>query len=154
MNGANSAPPARREPSEDELLAMAYADGELSSAARLAFETRLAREPDLGHAVAEQQGLVALARRLAPPEPMDHEWRRLAGQWPERAGVPLGLGLALGGTALLGAALVAWISASALPMLVKLGALAVIAGLALLLALALRARLRTLPYDPYTKVER
>jgi anti-sigma factor RsiW len=154
MNRANSAPPARREPSEDELLAMAYADGELSGEARLALEARLAAEPNLGRAVAEQEGLVALARRLAPPEPMDHEWRRLAGHWPQRAGVPLGLGLALGGAVLLGAASVAWISTSALPMLVKIGALAVIAGLALLLALALHARLRTLPYDPYTKIER
>ena len=67
-------PRTDREPSADELTAMAYADGELSGAERAAFEQRLAAEPDLGRAVSDYRELEIMARQLAPPEPADHEW--------------------------------------------------------------------------------
>ena len=69
---------SEREPSADELLAMAYADGELLGTERAHFEQRLAAEPALAREVAQLKRLEVLARHAAPPEPMDHEWERLA----------------------------------------------------------------------------
>ena len=66
-----------REPSRDELLAMAYVDGELAPDAAAEFEGRLADEAHLGLHVAEFKKLELMARQLAPPEPADHEWLRL-----------------------------------------------------------------------------
>jgi len=143
-----------REPTGDELLAMAYADGELAGDARLAFEARLAREPDLRREVAELQGLAVLARQLAPAEPAELEWQSLAAGWQQRAGTQVGLGLALAGALLLAAGLLGWILWSTLPVALKAGAAAIGLGLAVLLLVALRARRRLAPLDPYTKVKR
>ena len=50
-----------REPTTDELAAMAYADGELSLQERRAFEERMASEQALGREVVQYQRLQALA---------------------------------------------------------------------------------------------
>lgn len=147
-------PPTEREPSRDELLAMAYADGELDSEARAEIEQRMATEPALAREVAQLQGLEVLARRMAPAEPKDHEWERLRSELLHSTGTTLAWILTVVGAlglALLG--LVGLLSSDLAPIL-KLCLGVLVGGLALLLALTLRARLRTLPYDPYTKVER
>jgi hypothetical protein len=147
-------PSETREPTRDELLAMAYVDGELELAARRQFEAQLAGRPDLAREVAALQRLNVLARQLAGPEPMDHEWRRLEKSTLHGGG--LRLGLALMGLGAL--ALVAWCGwtlwASDMELLPKLALAGLLGGATLLLLLVLRARLRTLPYDPYTDIER
>jgi anti-sigma factor RsiW len=144
----------QREPSHDELLAMAYADGELDGAEREGFEQRLATSPPLALEVARYRRLQALAQQAAPPEPMDYEWRRLGRDPLQR------LLLTLGWTLLVvaGGTLVVWgeysIAVSRLPLVPKLALGGLLLGLVLLVSAAVRARLRTRPYDPYTEVQR
>lgn len=143
-----------REPTREELLAMAYADGELRGAEREAFERELATRSELRLLVTRERRLDALARGAAGPEPMDHEWRALAADPLQRAGLGLGWFLLLGGLALgLIATFVAlWLSDVDLTWKLALSAVAL--GFAVLLALAVRARLRTRAYDPYTEIQR
>lgn len=147
-------PRANREPSADDLTAMAYADGELSGPELEAFERRLAAEPDLGRAVADYRELEILARQMAPPEPADHEWERLSGEFSQRAGLGLGHGLVLlGALGLLGVGAVEWARSDMDPAYKALtGALGL--GLCVLFAFVARARLRTLPLDPYRNIKR
>lgn len=143
-----------REPSRDELRAMAYADGELSAAERREFELQLAERPDLRREVSRLRRLEVLARQAAGPEPMDHEWRTLACDPVQRVGIGLGWTL-LGGGALVLAAVGLWeLWTSGAALVVKGAASAVLLGLALLLGATLRARLRTRAHDPYTEVQR
>ena len=144
-----------RPPSEDELRAMAWVDGELGPDEARAFEARMAREPALAREVTELRALELLARQMAPPEPADHEWERLAHEPLHREGTRLATGLILGGLTAAWIAML-WFLATAedLELLPKTLLLAVLGGLTLLFLLVLRARLRTLPYDPYTKVKR
>jgi anti-sigma factor RsiW len=142
------------EPTRDELLAMAYFDGELAQDARRAFEERLAREPGLAREVTALERLHGLARHSVGPEPMDGEWQRLEREPLHRAGVGLGFALVfVGGMGLAGWLVLALVG-SELSLALKLVCGALIAGAALLLLATLRARLRTLPYDPYTDVRR
>ncbi len=143
-----------REPSRDELLAMAYVDGELRPEARVEFETRLAASPALRAAVAELKELELLARAAAPREPLDHEWAALAREPLQRG--TLGLGwilLALGFLGLSAFGLLQLFRSEA-PMALKLLSAALLLGGALLFGATLRARLRTLHLDPYRKVQR
>jgi anti-sigma factor RsiW len=142
-------------PSADELEAMAYVDGELDPGAARRFEERMAAEPALAREVSELRALEIVARKMAPPEPMDHEWARLGRDPVQRASAGLGFALILIGT--LGFALWAcWqIATSSMESpWVKLFLLATVAGLSLTFLTVLRGRLRTLPYDPYTHIER
>jgi anti-sigma factor RsiW len=142
------------QPTREQLLAMAYADGELHGEARAEFEALMARRPDLAREAALAQRLLVLSRAAAGPEPMDHEWRRLAADPLQRAGVWGGFAL----LALGAAAFLAWIgwsvagTAPAWPLELALGSAAL--GALLLFLGALHARLRTLPYDPYRDIER
>ncbi len=146
--------PPDHEPTREELLAMAYADGELDSDARRAFETRQASDRDLARQVAEYHSLALVAREMAAPEPADHEWRRLETDLLHQASGGLGwLMLAVGGTGLAGWCI--WDLANAsMEILPKILCLSLVGGGLLLLLTTLRARLRVLPYDPYTKVNR
>ena len=145
---------SEREPTRDELLAMAYADGELDAQARARFEQRLAAEPALAREVADLKRLELLARHAAPPEPMDHEWERLARSSGQRGLWSAGwllfgaglLGLAAWGLTCLECAQVSWVPKVLVPLAI-LGAL-------LLVGAAVRARARTLRYDPYRDVKR
>jgi len=153
-DGPTGDAPTGDAPTRDQLLAMAYADGELADDARAAFEARLGQEPALAREVAALKRLEVLARRAAPPEPIDFAWRALEGDLAYAQGKRLGtflLGLAvvLGFAGGLAALLVA-----PLPLWVEACALLVLVGLALLFLSALRGRLKTLPYDPYTDVQR
>jgi anti-sigma factor RsiW len=144
-----------REPTRDQLLAMAYVDGELAEAERRAFEARLAREPALGHEIAEYQGLALLARQMAPKEPADYEWDRLRLDLAQKSGALVAwILIAAGTTGLFGWAVVAVVSADDLGLAAKALIGALLFGLLLLFLLVLRARLRLLPHDPYTKVLR
>jgi anti-sigma factor RsiW len=143
-----------REPTQDELLAMAYADGELAPAERRAFEERIAREPLLAREVTELRELDVLARHASPPEPADHEWERIARSPSQRTLLPLAWTLIVVATIVL-AGWILWTECTCgLELVPKLAVIALTAGLLLLAGLALRNRLRTLPYDPYTKVKR
>jgi anti-sigma factor RsiW len=142
------------EPTRDQLQAMAYVDGELAQAERLTFEALLATRRDLQLEVAQLRKLEVLARSAAAPEPIDHEWKRLQREPLQRGSI--GLGFAALGFGALGLTLFAGYSVftSHLQLLPKqfLGALCV--GVLLLFLATLRGRLRTLPFDPYTEIER
>ena len=143
-----------REPTPDELLAMAYADGELDVEARREFEERLRTSEELAVEVARHQKINVLARNSALPEPQDFEWERLAKDPLQRTGLGLGWVLVLFGS--IGGA--AWIGfglfQSDMPVFLKLCLYALIVGFGSLFLAVLRRRLRTLPYDPYTEVQR
>jgi len=143
-----------REPSHDELLAMAYADGELDPRERGAFEQRLAASPALAREVARYQRLQTLASQMAPPEPMDHEWRRLSRDPVQRLLLVFGWIL----LALASGTLLVWseysIAVSHMSLVPKLALGGFLLGATLLAAAVLRARLRTRPYDRYTEVQR
>jgi anti-sigma factor RsiW len=143
-----------REPTADELLAMAYADGELAPEARAQFEARLAREPALRGEVASQHALALLARASAPPEPLELERLRV-----EREPLQRGLLAAAWALLVLGAAalvlageIALWTSRSGLG--VKFGVTALLTGLALLALRAARLRARTRHLDPYRDLKR
>ncbi len=76
---------ARHEPTRDQLLAMAYVDGELSGRRRREFEDVLCRDPALRGEVSEWKALDLFFRRLCcvlKPEGLD--WRRRSERtWPE-----------------------------------------------------------------------
>ena len=142
------------EPSRDQLLAMAYVDGELSAAARVEFEARLAASPELRREVSALKELELLARAAAPREPADHEWDELARDPVQRGTLGLGwmlLGLGLAGA--LGFGALEFCRGEA-PLWLKLACGALAAGFVLLLGATVRARLRTAPLDPYRKVQR
>jgi anti-sigma factor RsiW len=145
-----------REPTRDELLAMAYADGELSGAARAEFEQRLAREPALAHEVRAVRALAVLARSAAQSEPQDAEWERLERDLLQRL-------LQRGGFTLFSVALCVTLAAALAAafgldawndVLVPSCLVCWILGGAALLVAALRWRRRTLPHDPYVDVLR
>jgi anti-sigma factor RsiW len=143
-----------REPTREELLAMAYVDGELDPAARREFEALLPGRSDLAREVVQFQRLALLAREVAPPEPMDFEWRRLAQDPLHRAGSGLGFFLlSAGALGLLGWGSVALFT-SELELVTKALIFALLLGATLLFVATLRARLRTLPFDPYTEIQR
>jgi anti-sigma factor RsiW len=143
-----------REPSPDQLLAMAYADGELPTETRLAFEARLAREPELVREVAEHLRLDVLARRAAGPEPADFEWKRLATETLQRGGLGAGWTLLIGGAAALFVWAALTVARSELDLAAKLALAAVGLGVVLVGTFTVRARLRTMHLDPYRDLER
>ena len=143
-----------QEPTREQLLAMAYVDGELDPQARQDFEAELAVRRDLQVEVVQLQRLGLLARSMAPPEPIDHEWKRLERDPLQRASIGLGftaLGVGALGLAGYGAYEVA-VSDMPIAMKALLGTLC--AGVVVLFLVTLRWRLRCLPYDPYTEIER
>jgi anti-sigma factor RsiW len=143
-----------REPTRLELEAMAYVDGELSPDARRAVEARLTSDPALRGEVVRLQRLSLLARHAAGPEPADAEWAALARDPLQRAGTWLGFAaLGAGLVALAASGLYAlWTSEVALALRLAVSLLAL--GVLALFGAALRARMRTRPYDPYTEVRR
>jgi anti-sigma factor RsiW len=147
--------PAESAPTRDQLLAMAFADGELDEAGRAELEERLRTSVELRRDVAEYKRLALIARQMAPPEPADLVWRELEREGLHRAGRSIGLTLV--GAGVLG--LVGWAGAAlalaeGIPLVLKLLLGAVTLGLTALFLTVLRARLRTLPFDPYTEVRR
>jgi anti-sigma-K factor RskA len=141
-------------PGDDALLAMAYADRELTGEALRRFELRLAEEPELARVVNEHQRLAVLARNARPAEPMDLEWARLRRSPLQRALRGAGLVLITFGLALLtGVALWRLWHTDLAPAL-KLGAGAALLGTLVYFAAIARARWRTQAYDLYRNVRR
>jgi anti-sigma factor RsiW len=141
-------------PSPDELLAMAYVDGELDAAARTVFEMRLGREPLLAREVAAQRRLEVLARSAAPLEPEDHEWARMARSKGRRFGFLLAWAMIVIG--ILGVTCLCEVELlqSHAPLSLKVFVTLIVAGGILLLALVARGRVRTRSFDPYLEVRR
>jgi len=141
-------------PSRDDLLVMAYVDGELADDQRAIFDQRLVNEPELVRQVAAYRKLEVLARHVAPPEPADHEWRRIREEPVRRAGVGLGWLLLAGGAFVVGLYVLVEVTRSDATPLQKFGVCAPVGGFLLLLLIRLRDRVRLYPYDPYTEVQR
>ena len=142
------------EPTPDQLTAMAFVDGELSESESSAFHERLASDAALRLEVSELRGLAVLARASVPPEPADHEWKRMLQD-------PLHKLLYTGGFIAIATAAGCLLLHVLLNSLgIEFSALAVLAsfvgplGLASLLAAAIRWRTVELPHDPYVKVQR
>ncbi len=142
------------EPDRHDLLAMAYADGELPPDERLAFEALLVERPELALEVAEFERLAVMARQCVPPEPMDLEWRSLSRDATQRA-------LERGGRLLCGlgaAGLLAWLglelAASSIAIVGKLALFSCALGALFSWVALARARARTRRLDPYTDVVR
>lgn len=134
---------------------MAYADGELRGEALAAFEQRLATEPKLAAEVVELQALHLVARSEAPLEPADHEWRRLETDSLQRTGLGAGWLLLLAAVLLLAGQVIFSIARDeSLSAFTRILMISGIFGIGLLGGMTLRERLRVLPFDPYTKVER
>ncbi|MEY2784159.1 MAG: hypothetical protein RL277_363 [Planctomycetota bacterium] len=142
------------QPPDDALLAMAYADRELSGEALRRFELRLAEEPELARVVSEHQRLAVLARNARPVEPMDPEWARLRRSPLQRALRGAGLLLITLGLALLSGVAFWRLMHTDLPPALKLGSAAALLGTLLYFAAIARARWRTRAYDPYRNVRR
>jgi anti-sigma factor RsiW len=146
--------PEEKAPSVDELLAMAYVDGELDAPSRIAFEVRLAREPHLAREVAAQQRLDVLARSVAPLEPEDHEWSRMERSKSRRFGFLLAWAMiAIGVLGVTGMCEVELLESDA-PVSLKVFITLIVAGGLLLFGLIARGRMRTRPFDPYVEVKR
>jgi len=141
-------------PTRDELLAMAFADGELAPDAEAEFRERMQNEPALALAVSEHNELALIAREIAPPEPMDYEWQRIAEEGTSRAWAGLAWSLLFVGGLGLGGWAVLELYHSEMDTLPKSLCGSLLGGLVLLFLFTLRNRMRTLPYDPYTKVTR
>jgi anti-sigma factor RsiW len=154
-NAAQPKPESDPAPSEKELLAMAYFDGELGAEQRATFEQRLLSEPSLARELAEYQKLEILARLQAPPEPIDAEWARLNSDPFQMALKRAGMLLFFSGSLTLGIAVVMSVLAAPLfAVLLRVGFLGMIVGLLALLIASLRQRLREQPYDPYVHIKR
>ena len=143
-----------REPTRNQLLAMAYADGELTEEARQEFELALQSDEALRLEVAELKRLEVMARQYAPKEPMDFEWERIQAEPLQVAGTGAGWSLAILGV--MGGIL--WLlyatAVSDLALAFKLSLFSAVGGFFLLLGMTLRIRLKTLPHDPYRDLKR
>ncbi len=139
---------------KDQMLAMAYVDGELDAAELRRFESRLAVEPALAKEIAELRELALLSRRTVPPEPEDREWQRLGRDPLHRKGLRLGLWLCVLAVAGFAAALGVTVLDSGEHWTMQLFLLSGTAGVCLVTLLTLRERLAVLPHDPYRKVHR
>ena len=143
------------EPTEDELFAMAYADGELAPEARREAAKRIAEDDAFALRVAHYQRLDITTRTASSHEPQDTARARLASEPLQRATISLGWMSATVGFI----AFYAWVFYEIMQNEEMSGApkvflLCAAGGLFLLFLSVLRGRLRELPYDPYTDIER
>lgn len=146
---------AQEQPNRGELLAMAYVDRELSGDELASFEARLATDSELSGHVAHYRALELLARNMAPQEPQDHEWAQLRTGALQGSMLRLAWGLvAIGGAGLAAYGVYSLATSDSITSVNKAGLLALLGGSSLLLALAIRSRIRLLPFDPYRKVKR
>ncbi|MFT5290453.1 MAG: hypothetical protein ACI8PQ_003373 [Planctomycetota bacterium] len=149
-------PPAEeREPTRDQLLAMAYCDGELATDALEDFEARLEREPALLKEVSELKALEVIARAVAPREPGDYVRKRLADE-PLQSGLTGLAFFCLIAAAVLGSGSCCWflVTDDSLSVFGRLLCCLAVGGVVLLFLLTLRQRLLLIPHDPYRRVER
>lgn len=155
MTAQNTQSAAEAEPSEDDLLAMAYADGEMSPEEAVSFEARMEAEPRLVHRVAELHALDVLARRIAPPEPADRDWTALQLDPLYRGTVGIGWFLLIAATAI-SFALAVWAVATneGISYVHRGLILSSLLGFTLLFLSVLWRRIRAMPLDPYRNVER
>lgn len=141
-------------PEADQMLAMAFADGELRGEALEAFTQRIAREPALARAVDEFRRLELLTRQLSPPEPRDLVWREHASGELHRllmfgSYVCLILAASIGALLILCAAL-GW----RIPAGPQVASALAVLGLLQMLFASLRWRKAERGHDPYVHVQR
>ncbi|MFT5734322.1 MAG: anti-sigma factor RsiW [Planctomycetota bacterium] len=155
VHNPNQASSPEAEPTEDELLAMAYADGEMSPEEAVGFETRMEAEPRLVHRVAEHHALDVLARRLSPPEPADRDWAALQLDPLYRGTVGIGWILLIVATTV-SFALAVWAVATneGISYVYRGLILSSLLGFTLLFLSVVWRRIRAIPLDPYRHIER
>ncbi len=155
ISRGGGSPVEEREPTRDQLLAMAYCDGELATDALQDFEARLEKEPTLLKEVSELKGLEVIARAVAPREPGDFVRQRLADE-PLQSGLTGLAFFCLMAAAVLGSGGCCWlfVTDDELSLFARLLCCLAVGGLVLLFFLTLRQRLLLIPHDPYRSIER
>lgn len=146
--------PLRDDPplSEPQRLLTAWVDGLLAPAERAEFERLLAHDQSLAEQAAQHRQLLDLSRSLHQLEPSDVEARRFWSRFYNRGEWRLGWCLVIGGALLLCAFAVEQLLLAAVPLTVKIGACAVLAGACILLWNTVRLKLRTSRFDRYRGV--
>jgi len=155
MLDRSSQAPEEPPPSEDELLAMAYADGELGAEEATNFSARLKAEPALLRLVAEHRALDVLARQVGHPEPAEIDWSDLKEDRTYRGTTAAGW-ILLTLSVSIGVAIASgeFLLDDTVPAPTRILAGAGVLGLALLFGSVLRRRLRAIPLDPYRHLQR
>ena len=143
-----------REPTELELAAMAYFDGQLADDELRAFEERLRSDADLARAVAEYRSLDFALKTAAPSEPIDQEWERQRNDPVQRFLLHGSIAFGALGLALLLVAFLAEVTNGASDAWAGLGFGLLLLAAALLIGRGIRGRLHELPFDPYVHVKR
>ena len=138
-------------PTQERL--MAYVDDEMPAQERVAFEKKLAEDPELAAEVAEFTCLADFTRSMTLAEPSDREMQRFWRNFYNRSEWQIGwILIILGGTALAGYGLFELMQLES--WVVKGSALAIIVGGGLLLWNTIRQKLRTHRFDRYRGVMR
>lgn len=147
--------PQRRDHEEFELLMMGHLDDELSPDLEQRFQEHLESCADCARELVRYRELAEVAQAIRLREPQDHElerfWQVLYNRMERRSGWIL----ILVGVILLTAFLVYEIAITdLLHWWIKIGVASLAIGFLILFVSVFRARQRTLPYDPYRRVQR
>jgi anti-sigma factor RsiW len=137
---------------ERDRLLTAWVDGALSPQEHAEFTRLCAQDRELAAAASRHKELFDLSRSLQLQEPTDHETRRFWGRFYNRGEWQLGWCLLIGGALLLLAFAIEQLLVGGLPVTVKVGACAVLAGGAILLWNTARLKMRTSRFDRYRGV--
>ncbi len=138
----------------DQEKLMAYVDDEMSPEERTEFEKRLAAEPELAAESAGFQCLTDITKSMTLAEPTDHEMRRFWESFYNRSEWQIGWILLITGVVILGGYGVFELLRSGQPLLIKIAALAALAGGGILFWNTLRLKMRTSRFDRYRGVMR
>jgi anti-sigma factor RsiW len=137
-----------------EAMLSAYLDGELTQQNRQRAEVHVQTCDACRKKLAELQRIRDGIGALPYPEPTEEQWSRMMQTTITKTGRKLGWLLGIGGGLIwAGYAAYAFVTDSSIAALIKIGAAAVVTGLALLLVAVLIERLRERKSDKYKDVE-
>jgi anti-sigma-K factor RskA len=138
--------------SDGQRLLTAWVDGCLSAPERATFERLLADDPELAMQAARHKEVLDLSRSMQLMEPSDIESRKFWSRFYNRGEWQVGWCLLLVGTAILLTFAIYELLVSELPWIVKVGAMTMLLGGAILLWNTARWKLRTSRFDRYRGV--
>lgn len=143
------------QPSDKQLMLMAWLDGELSPQERSKFEVMLRDDPQLAAEAASQRSLLDLTKTMHNLEPTEAEMRRFWASFYNRTEWQVAWVLLTAGIAgLVGEGIYLLMTADTLSWVIKTAALSTLAGGALLIWNTARLKMRTSRFDRYRGVMR